>query len=76
MHFTLAKWHEEGRHHWPRFDFFRKLKAVQKVRFVELCRKYGWEGNTSRSITPLLYAGRWGIPGLLPLSQWDPEGRS
>jgi hypothetical protein len=21
------------------------LKAVQKVRFVELCRKYGWEGE-------------------------------
>ena len=32
----------EGVH--PQFDC-DKLKLVQKVRFVELCRKYGWEGE-------------------------------
>jgi hypothetical protein len=67
-YFELLKWHEEGRHHWPRVDFY-KLKAVQKVRFVEL-----WQGelprDRSRENTAL---GRRGIPGLLPLSQWDPE---
>jgi hypothetical protein len=74
MHFTLAKWHEEGRHHWPRFDFFHKLKAVQKVRFVELCRQYGWEGEYPRDRSRRYFKlGRWGIPGLLPLSQWDPD---
>ena len=73
-HFTLAKWHEEGRHHWPSFDFFRKLKATQKVRFVELCRQYGWEGEYPRDRSRRYFTlGRWGIPGLLPLSQWDPE---
>jgi hypothetical protein len=73
MHFTLAKWHEEGKHHWPSFDFFRKLKAVPKVRFVELCRKYGWRGEYPRDRSRRFESGRWGIPGLLPLSQWDPE---
>ncbi len=73
-HFQLTKWHEEGRHHWPSFDFFRKLKATQKVRFVELCRKYGWEGEYPRDRSRHYFKlGSWGIPGLLPLSQWDPE---
>jgi hypothetical protein len=74
MHFTLAKWHEEGRHHWPSFDFFHKLKAVQKVRLVELCRQYGWEVEYPRDRSRRYFRlGKWGIPGLLPLSQWDPE---
>ena len=75
-HFTLAKWHEEGRHRWPRLDFY-KLKAVQKVRFVELCRQYGWEGEYPRDRSHrYIEPGRWGIPGLLPLNQWhsDNEG--
>jgi hypothetical protein len=75
-HFQLAKWHEEGRYHWPRFDF-HKLRAVQKVRFVELCRQYGWEGeyprDRSRHHADYFKLGSWKIPGLLPLSQWDPE---
>jgi hypothetical protein len=71
-HFQLAKWHEEGRYHWPRFDLY-KLKAVQKVRFVDLCRKYGWKGEYPRDRSHRFESGRWGIPGLLPLSQWDPE---
>ena len=74
MHFTLAKWHDEGRHHWPRFDFFRNLTATQKVRFVELSRKYGWEGEYPRDHSRRYFtSGRWGIPGLLPLGQWDSE---
>ena len=73
-HFTLAKWHEEERHHWPRFDFFHKLKAVQKVRFVELCRQYGWEGEYPRDRSRHYFKlGRWGIPGLLPLNEWVPK---
>ena len=74
-HFQLAKWHEEGRHHWPSFDFFRKLKAVQKVRFVELCRKYGWEGdypNPDRNRGWKHRKVRDPVR-LLPLNQWDPE---
>jgi hypothetical protein len=78
-HFQLARWHEEGRRHWPSFDFFHKLKAVQKVRFVELCRKYGWEGEYPRDYSRHHFtyrrspSGRWGIPGLFPLSEWEPE---
>jgi hypothetical protein len=73
MHFTLAKWHEGGRHHWPSFDFFHRLKAVQKVRFVELCRKYGWNGEYPRDRSHRFASGRWGLPELLPLSQWEPR---
>jgi hypothetical protein len=36
-HFQLVRWHEEGRYHWPRFEL-HKLRAVQKVRFMELCQ--------------------------------------
>jgi hypothetical protein len=54
-------------------DFFHKLKAVQKVRFVELCRKYGWNGEYPRDRSHRFESGRWGIPGLLPLSEWEPE---
>jgi hypothetical protein len=72
-HFQLFKWHEEGRHRWPRFNFY-KLKAVQKVRFVELCRRYGWEGEYPRSRARHYFEpGRWGIPNLVPLSEWNPE---
>jgi hypothetical protein len=73
-HFELAKWHEEGRHHWPRFDFFRNLKATQKVRFVDLCRQYGWEGEYPRDRSRNYFKlAKWGIPGLLPLNQWHPD---
>jgi hypothetical protein len=61
----------EGVH--AQFDF-HKLKLVQKVRFVELCRKYGWEGEYPRDRSRNYFKlAKWGIPGLLPLSQWDPE---
>jgi hypothetical protein len=62
----------EGVH--PQFDF-PKLKAVQKARFVELCRKYGWEGeypNADRGHVWRHWAHRDPVR-LLPLSQWDPE---
>ena len=72
MHFTLVKWREERRY-WPRF-VFHKLTAVQKDRFVELCRQYGWEGEYPRDRSRRYStSGRWGIPGLLPLSERDPE---
>jgi hypothetical protein len=72
-HFQLAKWHEEGRQRWPRFEL-HKLKAVQKVRFVELCRKYGWEGEYPRDHSRHYHvSGRWGIPSLLPVNQWHPD---
>ncbi|MGC1354765.1 MAG: hypothetical protein WA851_03015, partial [Xanthobacteraceae bacterium] len=59
----------EGVH--PQFDC-DKLKLVQKVRFVELCRKYGWEGEYPN---PNRGRGRLhrGPVRLLALSQWDPE---
>jgi hypothetical protein len=71
-HFKLFKWHEDGSHHWLHFSFC-KLRATQKVRFVELCRRYGWEGEypQSRSVRKRA-SGRWGIPQLLSLSEWDP----
>lgn len=57
----------------PQFEF-HKLKVVEKVRFVELCRKYGWEGEYPRDYSRHYFtSGRWGIPGLLPLSQWEPD---
>jgi hypothetical protein len=58
--------------HFRDFDL-STLKLVQKVRFVELCRKYGWEGE---------YPNRGHVWGhwkhrdpvrLLPLSEWDSE---
>jgi hypothetical protein len=75
-HFTLAKWHEDGRHHWPSFDFFRRLKAVQTVRFVELCRKYGWEGEYPDPDRGRGRKRHWAHRDpvrLLPLNQWDSE---
>ena len=71
--FQLLKWHEEGRCHWPRFDFFRKLKAVQKVRFVELCRKYGWEYPNPDRSRGWKHRKHRDPVRLLPLSQWDPD---
>jgi hypothetical protein len=55
----------------PRFDY-HKLKLVQKVRFVELCRKYGWEGEYP---DPDRGRGRRHRDPvrLLPLNQWDSE---
>jgi hypothetical protein len=45
---------------------------VQKVRFVELCRKYGWEGEYPN---PVRFGDRLRRDPvrLLPLSEWDPE---
>ena len=62
----------EGVH--PQFDC-DKLKLVQKVRFVELCRKYGWEGEYPN---PVRFGGqRHGLRrnpvNMVPLSEWDPE---
>jgi hypothetical protein len=71
MHFTLAKWHEEGRHHWPRFEL-HKLKATQKVRFIELCRQYGWEGEYPNPDRGRRWKHRDPVR-LLPPSEWDPD---
>jgi hypothetical protein len=57
-HFTLLKWREQNRQAWPS-DNFHDLKAVQKVRFVELCRRYGWDGGAPH--------------GIVSFSQWQPE---
>ena len=58
----------------PQFDC-DKLKLVQKVRFVELCRKYGWEGEYPN---PVRFGGqRHGLRrnpvNIVPLSEWDSE---
>lgn len=55
----------------PQFDF-DKLKLVQKVRFVELCRKYGWEGEYPN---PAHFRDwmRRGPVNLVPLGDWDRE---
>ena len=68
----LLRRENEGVH--PQFDC-NKLKLVQKVRFVELCRKYGWEGEYPN---PVRFGGqRHGLRrnpvNMVPLSQWDPE---
>ena len=42
---------------------FRNLKAVQKVRLVQLCRTYGWHGENPY------------IAEIVPLSEWDKEDR-
>jgi hypothetical protein len=58
-----------------RFDY-HKLKLVQKVRFVELCRKYGWEGeypNPDRGRGRKRHWAHRDPVRLLPLSQWDSE---
>jgi hypothetical protein len=59
----------EGVH--PQFDF-HKLKMVQKVRFVELCRKYGWEGEYPDPDRGRGQLHRCPVR-LLALNQWDPE---
>jgi hypothetical protein len=59
----------EGVH--PQFDF-HKLKAVEKVRFVELCRKYGWEGEYPNADRRRGRLHRDPVR-LVALSQWDPE---
>jgi hypothetical protein len=62
----------EGVH--PQFDF-PKLKAVQKVRFVELCRKYGWQGEYPDPVRHRR-CNHWkhrDSVRLLPFSEWDPE---
>ena len=72
-HFQLFTWHERGRCHWPRFDF-HNLKAVQKVRLVELCRRYGWEGEYPMPRSAgMMFFKRGNAAHLLPLSEWDPE---
>jgi hypothetical protein len=42
---------------------FNDLRALQKVRFVELCRNYGWREGTPPSAT------------LLPLGEWEERDR-
>ena len=58
----------------PQFDF-DKLKLVQKARFVELCREYGWEGEYPNPVR--FGARRHGLRrnplSMAPLSEWDPE---
>ena len=58
------KWTEQRGKFPYRFYDFRRLKAVQKVRFVELCRKYGWsDGQNVRRTLPRLY-------------EWSPDDRA
>jgi hypothetical protein len=58
------KWTEQRGRFPYRFYAFRRLKAVQKVRFVELCRKYGWSnGQNVRLPLPRLY-------------EWSPDDRA
>jgi hypothetical protein len=58
------KWTEQRGKLPYRFFEFHRLKAVQKVRFVELCRKYGWSDGQN--------AGR-----TLPrLHEWSPHDRA
>ena len=75
-HFQLLKWHEQGRYHWPQFDF-HKLKAVQKVRLVELCRRYGWEGKypIPRS-AGTMFINRGSAAHMLPPSEWGAEDKA
>jgi hypothetical protein len=69
-YFTHFRRRENGGVH-PQFDF-HKLKVVEKARFVELCRKYGWEGEYPN---PVRFGGRRhrDLVRLVALSQWDPE---
>jgi hypothetical protein len=66
-HFRLRE--SEGVH--PQFDF-DKLMLVQNARFVELCRKYGWEGEYPNPDRDRGSKHRDPVR-LLPLSRWDPE---
>jgi hypothetical protein len=73
-YFTDFLRRENGKGVLPRFDFC-KLKLVQNVRVVELCRKYGWEGEYPN---PDRHRGwkhrkRGDSLGLLQLSEWDPD---
>ena len=56
----------------PRFDC-NKLKLVQKVRFVELCRKYGWEGEYPNADRGHVWKKHRDPVRLVALSEWDPE---
>jgi hypothetical protein len=49
------KWTEQSRKPPYRFYDFRGLKVVQKARFIELCRKYGWSSgqNVRRALKRL-----------------------
>jgi hypothetical protein len=60
----------EGVH--PQFDF-HKLKLVQKARFVELCRKYGWEGEYPNADRGPVWKKHRDPVRLLQLSEWDSE---
>jgi hypothetical protein len=58
------------------FRYFNshRLKVTQKVRLVELCRKYGWEGEypTPRGTTEKSFK-RGNTAQILPLNEWDSE---
>ena len=56
----------------PRFDC-NKLKLVQKVRFVELCRKYGWEGEYPNADRGHVWKKHRDPVRLVALSEWDSE---
>ena len=72
-HFTHFLRRENEGVHWQ-FDC-DKLKLVQKVRFVELRRKYGWEGEYPNPVC--FGAQRLGLRrnpvNMIPLSEWDFE---
>jgi hypothetical protein len=63
-HFT---WREQNAKNFRQYTFFQ-LKAVQKVRFVELCRQYGWTDEDE------------GFPrhtrNLAALCRWAPEDQA
>jgi hypothetical protein len=48
------------------------LKVVQKVRFVELCRRYGWEGHYPHPDRHGAWKYRDPV-SLVPLTQWEPD---
>jgi hypothetical protein len=70
-HFThLLRRENEGVH--SQFDC-DKPKLVRKVRFVELCRKYGWDGEYPNADRGHVWKKHRDPVRLLPLSQWDPD---
>jgi hypothetical protein len=58
-----------------RNSIFSKLKLVQKARFVELCRKYRWEGEYPAAVRVggQLYRGP---VNPVPLCEWDTEDQT
>jgi hypothetical protein len=60
------------------FQYFdlHTLKVVQKVRLVELCRKYGWEGEYPDPDRDGGWKKHRSPVRLVPLCEWDAENEA